>query len=197
MKCLLSSRKRKQGWLPHCQIVRRRTDRALCRIDAALFAALLFAALCTSCDKMLCDDYDFINESGFYIEYRMSKIDDTDTIKAHESYTRYLSRNLGIEITNSVPVQCIETSTSATFREYTKYTYTITNKCAFTVTLGTDNSFDKNFTVPGTNASVRPSVVELYSKVLSIQDPPGGVAALTVTWSGNNATVTINSVSGV
>lgn len=155
--------------------------------------AVLFAALvCVSCDKILCDDYDFVNESNFDIEYTMTKIDDKDTIKAHESYTRYLSQDLGVVITNSVPVYCVETSTSATFREYAKYTYTITNNCIYTVTLGTDHAFDKNFTVPSQTATGgKPSVVSLYSKALTIIDPPGGVAKLTVTWSGSNAAVII------
>lgn len=151
------------------------------------------AWLCVSCDKMLCDDYDFINESDFDVEYEMTKIDDTDSIKAHESYTRYLSQDLGVVITNDVPVYCVETSTSVHFLEYDKYTYTITNNCSFTVTLGTDNKFDKDFTVPSKSAVSSPSVVYLYSKALSVKDPSGGVASLAVKWTDSNATVTISN----
>lgn len=157
----------------------------------AINVLLLCSFVCVSCDKLMCDDYDFINESNYRIEYTMTKIDDTDTIEAHESYSRHLSQDLGVVITNRVPVYCDETSTSATFHEYKKYIYTITNNYSFIVTLGTSNAFDRDFTVPSIKASGSPSVVALYSKAIQLKDPPGGIATLTTTWNGNNATVTV------
>lgn len=112
------------------------------------YASVFFLTICAGCENIVGTDFYFDNQTDYDIEYKIGRYGSNGTIKAHESYTRYLVKDLDVSVSSNHPVYCVSSSDSAVFHEIEKNHFTLKNNCAFSVTLDYDDPYLQSRPIP-------------------------------------------------